>query len=136
MLAKVLVSLGAAVFLVAILGLEINASHVFNPAWPAHARLHEVWQLVTHFALGVFCLWLAWYQQQLRIAAIISIIVMGGVVVAHAIESSYGGSIQSGNISKTILGMDLAIVAATVVILLAVVAIMLEPRKTHAIQRS
>ncbi len=136
MLAKVLVSLGAAVFLVTIPGLEINASHVFNPAWPAHARLHEVWQLVTHFALGVFCLWLAWYQQQLRIAAIISIIVMGGVVVAHAIESNYGGSIQSGNISKTILGMDLAIVAATVVILLALVAIMLESRKTHTIQRS
>lgn len=129
MIEKILVTLGVLVYLVVIPILEINDSHVFNPTWPAHARLHEVWQLTTHCALGVFCLWLAWFKQQIRIAGVLSIIVMGGVVFAHVIEAAYGGSIQSGNISKTILGIDLAAFSAIVVIAMAVVAIHLDWRR-------
>lgn len=131
MIAKLLVSFGVLVFSVVIPVLEINDSHVFNPMWPAHARLHEVWQLTTHCALGVFCLWLTWVKAQIRIASVLSIIVMGGVLFAHLIEGSYGGSIQSGNISKTILGLDLAAFAAIVVIAMALVAHYLDGQKTR-----
>ncbi len=126
MIAKLLVSFGVLVFSVVIPLLEINDSHVFNPQWPAHARLHEVWQLTTHCALGIFCLWLTWIQHQIRVASVLSIIVMGGVLFAHAIEGSYGGSIQSGNISKTIVGLELAAFAAMVVVVMSLVAIYLD----------
>ena len=36
------------VYMVLLPYLEWNASHVFNLAWPAHARFHEVWQLCTN----------------------------------------------------------------------------------------
>lgn len=131
MIAKLLVSFGVLVFSVVIPILEINDSHVFNPMWPAHARLHEVWQLTTHCALGAFCLWLTWIKAQIRIASVLCIIVMGGVLFAHLIEGSYGGSIQSGNISKTILGIDLAAFAAIVVIAMSLMAHYLDGKEAR-----
>ena len=36
--------------------LDINATHVFNPDWTPHVRIHEVWQLLTNSSLGVLCI--------------------------------------------------------------------------------
>ena len=128
MFAKILISLGVLIYLVVIPFLEINASHVFNAQWPAHAKFHEVWQLTTHILLGVLALWLTWFKQQVIIAAGISMAIMGGVLFAHIIQASYGGSVLSGNTSQTILGLELAIFAAGLVVFMSVVAIALDRR--------
>lgn len=125
MLARVLVTLGVAIFAVVVPALEINASHVFNPEWPPHARLHEVWQLTTNCAIGALCLWLAWIRGNVRLAGVLTIIVMGGALFAHAIEDSYGGSLASGNIGRTLLGLEPAAIAAGLAVILAVLAIWL-----------
>ncbi|MFY0640573.1 MAG: hypothetical protein JXR16_05975 [Bermanella sp.] len=126
MFAKILISLGVLVYLALIPFLEINESHVFNAQWPAHARFHEVWQLTTHMMLGVMALWLAWFKQQIIISAGISIAIMGGVLFAHIIEASYGGSVLSGNTSQTVMGLELAAFAAALVIVMSVIAIVLD----------
>ena len=128
MIAKILLTLGVLVYTVVIPFLEINHSHVFNPDWPAHARLHEVWQLTTNSALGLFCLWLVWIKKNITVASMISIMIMGGVLFAHIIEQSYGGSILSGNTSKTILGLELAAFAALVVVIMIILANLLNGR--------
>ena len=56
MIAKMLITISALFFVVVIPVLEINSSHVFNETWPAHARFHEVWQLITNFGIGLLCL--------------------------------------------------------------------------------
>ena len=56
------------------------------------------------------------------------VLVMGGVLAAHALQGFYGGSIQSGNMSKTILGMELAAFAAGVAVAMAVGALILGSR--------
>lgn len=126
MIAKILISLGVLVYMVLIPYLEMNASHVFNPQWPGHARLHEVWQLTTNISLGLVALWLTWKEQRIRMAGVISICVMGGVLVAHVTEGVYEGTLLSGNIAKTVLGLELAAFIALVVVLLSVVAIVIE----------
>jgi hypothetical protein len=126
MLAKILISFCVFVYGVVIPFLEINPSHVFNLEWPAHARFHEVWQLITNISLGLLCLWLVWLERNIRMAGIITIIVMGGIVVAHLLEGFYGGSILSGNLSQTIMGLELAVFAGVVVIMMAVIAMILE----------
>ena len=131
MFAKILISLGVLVYLVLIPFLEINASHVFNMQWPAHAKFHEVWQLATHIMLGGLALWLTWFKQQVTISACISMAIMGGVLFAHIIEASYGGSVLSGNTSQTILGLELAAFAAALVVLMSVVAIAVDRRLFH-----
>lgn len=126
MLPKIILTVCVSVFSVLIPYLEINASHVFNPDWIAHARFHEVWQLTTNILIGILCLWLIWIKNNIQIAGVLSIIVMGGVLFAHLIEESYGGSVLSGNLSKTILGLESAAFVALLVVLLAVIAIVLD----------
>ena len=39
---------------------DVNTSHLLNPDWDSHARVHEAWRLSTNFlvfSLGIFLLW-------------------------------------------------------------------------------
>lgn len=128
MIARILITLCVIIFAVIIPILEVNASHVFNASWPAHARFHEVWQLITNCGIGILCLWLAWLKNKVQLASTLVTLVMGGVLIAHGLQDVYGGSVLSGNMSKTILGMELAIVAAGLAIIMAVGAALLESR--------
>lgn len=126
---RILIAFGVLIFAVAVPALEMNTSHVFNADWPPHARFHEVWQLTTNCAIGALCIWLAWIKGDVRLAGILVIAVMGGVLFAHATDDLYGGSIASGNMSRTLLGLDLAVAAAMIAIVMAVTAIGLASRR-------
>lgn len=128
MTSKILVSIGVVVYAVIVPLLEVNASHVFSESWPPHARLHEVWQLLTNSSIGAIALWLTWSKGEARIASLLNIAVMGGVLAAYALEGSYGGSIRSGNVEITAFGIEPAAIAAGLVVVLAVVAFFLRGR--------
>lgn len=129
MLAKILIAAGVFMYAVVVPLLEINASHVFNPAWTEHARFHEVWQLSTNIMIGICALWLAFKNNAIRLAAVLNIAVMGGVLVAHSLEHTYGGSIISGTIRSTVAGIETAAFAAAVVVVMAVLALLLAGRQ-------
>ena len=38
--------------------LELNDTHLTNPHWPEHARLHEAWQLLTNALIVLLAAWL------------------------------------------------------------------------------
>lgn len=122
---KLLITFGVLFYVLVIPYLEWNHTHVFNPDWPPHARFHEVWQLFTHIALGVVALWLVWRHGLINLPAIISSCVMGGVVFSHTLSSHVGGSVQSGNLSRHILGLELAVFVAVAVIVMSVLALVL-----------
>jgi len=128
MKSKIFITFGVVIYALVIPFLEIDASHVFNETWPPHARLHEVWQLITNIAIGAIALWLAWNRAEIQIASMLNLAVMGGVLTAHVLEGSYGGSINSGNIEATLLGLHLAVFAAGLVALLAIAAFFLGRR--------
>jgi hypothetical protein len=129
MTSKIFITFGVMVYALVIPFLEINASHVFNEAWPPHARLHEVWQLITNIAIGVIALWLAWKKAEIQIASVLNLAVLGGVLIAHALDESYGGSINSGNIESTLLGLHVAVFAAGLVVVLAIAAFFIDRRE-------
>ncbi|WP_445384747.1 hypothetical protein ACT6NV_12340 [Robiginitalea sp. IMCC44478] len=90
--------------------LEINDTHVFNPDWTPHAKIHEVWQLLTNSGIGLLCLWLLWVKKDTKLSAILSLLVMGGFLVAFMIKGSYGGSMKYLDGSeKTLLGINIGI---------------------------
>jgi len=128
MISRILITISVLIFAILIPFLEVNDSHVFNPSWPAHARFHEVWQLITNCGIGMLCLWLAWLKNKIQLASILVTLVMGGVLIAHSVQGVYGGSILSGNMSKTIFGLELAAAAAGLAIILVVGAALLESR--------
>jgi len=131
MISRILITLCVAIFAAVIPILEVNASHVFNSSWPAHARFHEVWQLITNCGIGLLCLWLAWKENKIQLASVLVILVMGGVLFAHGLQDVYGGSVLSGNISKTVLGMELAAAAAALAVVMAAGAAFFERRSKN-----
>ena len=94
MIQKLLITFCIAIYLIGVPILEINDTHVFNPDWTPHARIHEVWQLITNSMIGILCLWLVWIRQQLVLASLLSMIVTGGFMLAFIMKDLYGGSMK------------------------------------------
>ncbi len=68
------------------IAIDTNASHLFNLAWPPHARYHLVMQFVAFSALGTIGLWCVWRPGRdgllhLRLAALIPIVLIGSFFV-------------------------------------------------------
>ncbi|MBI2518298.1 MAG: hypothetical protein HYV95_15570 [Opitutae bacterium] len=107
---RLLVSVGIAFYAVAVPVLEVNASHVFNPAWVPHTRIHEVWQLLTNTSLGLFAAWRLWRHHDLRTATALNAAVMLSFLTAYALRDTYGGSmIVEGRGELRLLGMNIAV---------------------------
>ncbi|MDH0303638.1 MULTISPECIES: hypothetical protein [unclassified Pseudomonas] len=135
MLAKLLVTVGIVFYAVVVPILEINDTHVFNPAWEAHARLHETWQLFTNTALGAFSVWLVWGRSDLQLASLLTVFVTGGFLLAYWLRDGYGGSmVLSDGSEKMILGLNLGLVAYTLAILLAGLAVAIDQRNRKRLQ--
>lgn len=130
MLAKLLVTVGIVFYAVVVPILEINDTHVFNPAWAPHARLHETWQLFTNTALGFFSVWLVWGRNDLKLASLLTVFVTGGFLLAYWLRDGYGGSmVLSDGSEKTIFGLNLGLVAYVLAISFAAIAVAIERRK-------
>jgi len=87
--------------------LELNETHVFNPLWPSHARLHEVWQLLTNSAIAGVVLWLAWGRRNIRTAARLGLIPPVAFLASYALADLYGGSMKhSDGTELTLLGIN------------------------------
>ncbi|MEO4048963.1 hypothetical protein AAFN46_17965 [Pseudomonas sp. CAU 1711] len=130
MLAKLLITVGIAFYALAVPIFEINASHVFNPQWTPHARLHEVWQLVTNCALGAFSLWLVWFRNEIRLSSLLTLFVTGGFLFAYALRGQYDGSmVLSDGSEKMIFGINLGLFAYSLAIALAAIAVLIERQK-------
>ena len=82
--------------------LEISSTHVFNPDWPGHARLHNLWQLITHFMIALYLGWMVWRQNRLREACLIALLVTTGFLAAHFLSPLYGGTMKHSNGSELV----------------------------------
>jgi hypothetical protein len=126
---RVLATVGIAFYALVVPVLEVNDSHVFNPVWVPHARLHEVWQLLTHSALGVFAAWRLWRHHDLHTASAINGIVMLAFLAAFALRDSYGGSmVVEGRGELRLLGLNIAVLGFGLGLLCNVGAITLARR--------
>jgi hypothetical protein len=127
--AKILVTLGIVFYAVVIPILEVNGTHVFNPEWPSHARLHEVWQLATNTSMGIFALWLIWFRDEIWLPALFTFFIFGGFLFSYFTGQLYGGSmVLSDGSEKTLLGMNLGMFAGALAIAFAAVALDLDRR--------
>ena len=90
---------------------EFNATHVVNPDWPGHARLHNVWLIVQNALLGLLSLYLLWIQpsrEKLLIAGSIGAIIFGGFLIAGATAPLYGGSLTDAGAEVVVVdGTDI-----------------------------
>lgn len=111
----IVVTLSALVSGIVIPLLELNETHLFNPDWPAHARLHEAWQLMTNSALSALAVFLIWSGRAPRLAIILSLIISAPFLLAFAGRATYGGSmLHSDGTQLAVWGINLGVLVALI----------------------
>ena len=132
MVSKILMTVGVVFYMGVVPVLEINNTHVFNPDWVSHARLHEVWQLTTNCLFGLFSLWLVWVKNQYRLPALITLFITGGFMFSYIIRDGYGGSmVHSDGTEKLLFDLNIGVVGFGLAILLTIIALYLSSKNAE-----
>lgn len=84
---RVLLSLIVAFVGIGSIPVDLNSSHIFNPAWPPHARYHDVMLLVVWAGIAGVALWLLWRRSAephvgVVVATLVPLISTGAFFVA------------------------------------------------------
>jgi len=128
--ARIIITLNAAIFLIVLPLLEVSATHIFNVDWPGHARLHNVWQLITNAALAALATWLAWRRRDIAMALLLSTILSGSFLAAFAMQELYGGTMQHSDGTELLInGVNPAVGLLTALTLAQLGLLALRPRK-------
>ena len=92
--------------------LDIGDTHLFNPDWDEHARVHEVWRLSTNALIGLLGLYLIWYKDKNLLPALLSACMIVGFAVSVITMPLYDGLSVGNNINElTIFGVPLNILS-------------------------
>jgi hypothetical protein len=127
-----LLTLCALLFGVAVPVLELDATHVFNPLWPSHARLHEVWQLATNSLIALFCTWRIWRYADVRLPAWLTLYVTGGFFMAWFTRHGYGGSmLHTDGTERLVLGINIGVLGFGIAIAIAIGVLLIDHWGRH-----
>lgn len=107
---KAIITFSILLYAIVVPILEINDTHVFNPDWTPHVRIHEVWQLFTNSSIGIICFWLVWFKKEYKFSTFLSMIITGSFLIAFILQDQYGGSMKYlDGTEKTILGINIGV---------------------------
>ncbi|WP_190808924.1 hypothetical protein [Flagellimonas sp. S3867] len=124
---KSIITFSIILYAVAVPILEINPTHVFNPDWTPHVKIHEVWQLITNSGIGILCLWLVWIKKETKISAILSLLITGGFLLAYMLQDLYGGSMKYLDGSeKTLLGINIGVLGFGIAFILLLFTLLVD----------
>jgi len=124
---KAIITFSVILYAIAVPFLEINETHVFNPDWTPHVRVHEVWQLIANSSIGVLCLWLVWVRKETRVSSILSLVITGSFLIAYIFREYYGGSMQYLDGSeKTLLGINIGVIGFGFAFILLVLSLLID----------
>ncbi|MEM6857342.1 MAG: DUF6640 family protein [Pseudomonadota bacterium] len=136
LIAKILLTLVAALQCIGPIKADFNDTHATNPHWTPHARFHVVWQVLTQSGVSILAITLIWvFPSELNIwlAAIINFNWLVTFFLTLSSMSLYGGALKDVNgikpfkfnIGGTIREVDTNLFGATVMVVLNVTAVAL-----------
>ena len=70
---------------------DTGHTHLLNPDWDAHSRVHEVWRLSTNIFIAGIGLYLLWISHYSLLPALLSMCIVLGFFSAIFTMSLYGG---------------------------------------------
>ena len=106
--------------------LDIGDTHLFNPVWDEHSRVHEVWRLATNFMITILGLYLIWKKNMLSIASLLSLCIILGFMFSVITMPFYNGlAVGVGIDELKPFGIPLNIFAFVVVLSFQIVSILL-----------
>jgi len=126
MIAKVLTSLCLILAGMGPLLLDIGDTHLFNPNWDEHSKVHEVWRLATNTMIAFLGLYLIWKKNMLSIASLLSLCMILGFMISIITMPFYNGlAVGVGIDELKPFGIPLNIFAFIVVLAVQIIAILL-----------
>ncbi|MDC3368326.1 hypothetical protein OAW25_00535 [Gammaproteobacteria bacterium] len=107
--------------------LDIGDTHLFNPNWDEHSRVHEVWRLATNLMIAFLGLYLIWKKNMHSIASLLSLCMILGFMISVITMPFYNGlavgigidELRPFNIPLNILSFIIVLVVQTISLLLA-----------------
>ena len=107
--------------------LDIGDTHLFNPDWDEHSRVHEVWRLATNLMIAFLGLYLIWKKNMHSIASLLSLCMILGFMISVITMPFYNGlavgigvdELRPFNIPLNILSFIVVLVVQTISLLLA-----------------
>ena len=126
-IAKLLTSLCLILAGIGPLLLDIGDTHLFNPDWDEHSRVHEVWRLATNIMIAFLGLYLIWKKNMHSIASLLSLCMILGFMISVITMPFYKGlavgigmdELRPFNIPLNIFSFIVVFVVQTISLLLA-----------------
>jgi hypothetical protein len=126
MIPKILTSICLILAGIGPLLLDIGDTHLFNPSWDEHSRVHEVWRLATNFMVASLGLYLIWSKHMLSIASLLSLCMILGFMISVITMPLYNGlAVGIGIDELDPFGIPLNIFSFIVVLIIQIVSILL-----------
>ena len=106
--------------------LDMGDTHLFNPNWDEHSRVHEVWRLATNVMIAFLGLYLIWKKNMHSIASLLSLCMILGFMISVITMPFYNGlavgigvdELRPFNIPLNILSFIVVLVVQTLMHLL------------------
>ena len=106
--------------------LDIGETHLFNPNWDEHSRVHEVWRLATNFMITFLGLYLIWKKNMLSIASLLSLCMIIGFMISVITMPFYNGlAVGNGIDELRPFGIPLNIFSFVLVLVIQTISLLL-----------
>jgi len=114
------------------LSIDVGITHLLNPDWDAHARVHEVWRLSTNSFIAFIGLYLIWIMQKELLAALLSLCLLLGFWVSVFLMPFYDGlAVGQGVDELEPFGVPINIISFAVVSIIQIVGLILMKRNNQ-----
>ncbi len=108
------------------LPIDVGITHLLNPDWDAHARVHEVWRLSTNSFIAFIGLYLIWIMQKELLAALLSLCLLLGFWVSVFLMPFYDGlAVGQGVDELEPFGVPINIISIAVVSIIQIVGLII-----------
>ena len=92
------------------IAVDTGHTHLLNPDWDEHSRVHEVWRLITNLFIAIIGLYILWKKDNLLLPAILSSCIILGFHTAVLTMPLYEGlAVGNGIEEPNPLGIPLNI---------------------------
>ena len=106
--------------------IDVGITHLLNPDWDAHARVHEAWRLLTNSFIAFLGLYLIWIMQKELLAALLSLCLLLGFWVSVFLMPFYNGlAVGQGVDELEPFGVPLNIISFAVVSIIQIAGLIL-----------
>lgn len=104
---KILISVVTLIYGIVPAIADINETHLLNPEWSPHARVHGAWFLFFGGSMAMMSLFFLWAKDWIYIPCFVGLMFASGFWVAVLLAPLYGGSLTDPNgIQSKVLGLD------------------------------